>query len=62
MNQLIKGSILVALAASCYGTLTSFVKLSYEAGFTTVEITFSQLLIGFLGFLVINSFYTNAPR
>lgn len=57
MNQLIKGSILVALAASCYGTLTSFVKLSYEAGFTTVEITFSQLLIGFLGFLVINSFY-----
>ena len=57
MNQLVKGSILVSMAATCYGTLTSFVKLSYEAGFTTVEITFSQLLIGYIGFLVINFFY-----
>ena len=57
MSELVKGSILVALAAACYGTLTSFVKLSYEAGFSTVEITFSQLIIGYVGFLIINFFY-----
>lgn len=54
MNQLLKGSIFVAIAASCYGVLTTFVKLSYQEGFTTDEITFAQLVIGFIGLSLLN--------
>lgn len=54
MNQLLRGSIFVAIAASCYGVLTTFVKLSYQEGFTTDEITFAQLTIGFIGLSLLN--------
>ena len=54
MNQILRGSIFVAIAASCYGVLTTFVKLSYAEGFTTDEITFAQLAIGFVGLSVMN--------
>lgn len=54
MNQTLRGSIYVVIAASCYGVLTTFVKLSYEEGFTTDEITFAQLAIGFIGLSIMN--------
>ena len=54
MNQILRGSIYVAIAASCYGVLTTFVKLSYQEGFTTDEITFAQLAIGFIGLSLLN--------
>lgn len=55
-NSVLKGSLLVALGASSYGMLTTFVKMAYEEGFTTAEVTFSQLLLGFLGLTVLNFF------
>lgn len=56
-NAVLKGSILVALGASSYGMLTTFVKMAYEEGFTTAEVTFSQLLLGFLGLVILSLFF-----
>ncbi|MGM0635395.1 MAG: EamA family transporter [Bacteroidota bacterium] len=56
MNDLLKGSIFVAIAASCYGMLTTFVKLAYQEGFTPKEVTFSQLAIGLVFLVILNLF------
>lgn len=52
----IKGVLLVALGATSYGMLATFVKLSYIEGFTTAEITSSQFIYGIIGILLINLF------
>jgi len=57
MNQsILKGSILVALGACSYGMLTTFVKMAYAEGYTSHEITFSQMVLGVVGLLLINLF------
>jgi drug/metabolite transporter (DMT)-like permease len=52
----IKGALLVALGATSYGMLATFVKLSYIEGFTTAEVTSSQFIYGIIGVLFINLF------
>lgn len=53
-NSVLKGSLLVGLGASSYGMLTSFVKMAYAEGFTSYEITFSQMILGLFGLIIIN--------
>jgi len=64
-NTALKGGLFVALGAASYGVLTTFVKLAYEEGFSVYEVTFSQMLLGFLGLFILNFFYKgkkkNAP-
>ncbi|WP_298138864.1 DMT family transporter [Flavobacterium sp.] len=55
-NSLLKGVFLVGLGATSYGMLATFVKLAYEEGFTTAEVTSSQFILGILGILIINTF------
>ncbi|TDS57536.1 EamA family transporter [Myroides indicus] len=50
----VKGVFLVAIGASSYGMLASFVKLAYKEGFTTAEVTLAQVLLGLLGVFIIN--------
>lgn len=50
----IKGVLLVALGATSYGMLATFVKLSYIEGFTTAEVTSSQFIYGITGILLVN--------
>ncbi len=57
----IKGVILVALGASSFGMLASFVKLAYQSGYTTVEVTLSQVLLGLIGVFLINFFRKKNP-
>lgn len=52
----IKGVLLVALGATSYGMLATFVKLAYKEGFTTAEVTSSQFILGIIGVLFINLF------
>lgn len=52
--QVLKGSVLVGLGASCYGMLATFVKLAYLDGYSTAEVTLSQFSLGFAGLLIIN--------
>ncbi len=52
-QDLIKGVAFVALGASSYGMLATFVKLAYSQGYTTAEVTFAQLSLGVLGMLLI---------
>ena len=52
----IKGVLLVALGATSYGMLATFVKLAYIEGFTTAEVTSSQFIYGIIGILLINLF------
>ncbi|HTN35476.1 MAG TPA: DMT family transporter [Arachidicoccus sp.] len=55
-NTVLKGSLLVALGASSYGMLTTFVKMAYQEGFNTAEVTLSQFSLGFAGLLLLNLF------
>lgn len=55
-NKVIKGVFLVALGATSYGMLATFVKLAYKEGFTTAEVTSSQFIYGIIGVLFINLF------
>jgi len=56
-KSILKGSILVALGACSYGMLTTFVKMAYTEGYTSHEITFSQMALGLAGLLLINIFF-----
>ncbi|AWG25425.1 EamA family transporter [Flavobacterium kingsejongi] len=53
-NTTFKGILLVALGASSYGMLATFVKMAYDEGYTTSEVTLSQFALGILGMLLIN--------
>jgi drug/metabolite transporter (DMT)-like permease len=55
-NSVLKGVVLVGLGATSYGMLATFVRLAYDEGFTTAEVTTSQFVFGILGILVINLF------
>lgn len=55
-NSVLKGSLLVALGASSYGMLTTFVKMAYAEGYTSYEVTFSQMVLGLVGLIILNLF------
>ncbi|WP_306353503.1 EamA family transporter [Flavobacterium sp. '19STA2R22 D10 B1'] len=55
-NQLLKGVFLVGLGASSYGMLATFVKMAYDEGYTTAEVTTSQFVLGIIGMLLINTY------
>ncbi|MBW3519397.1 DMT family transporter [Flavobacterium sp. NKUCC04_CG] len=55
-KNITKGVLLIACGASSFGMLASFVKLAYRAGFTTAEVTFSQVILGLVGMFFINLF------
>ncbi len=55
-NTVLKGVFLVALGATSYGMLATFVKLAYQEHFTTAEVTSSQFILGIIGILIINTF------
>lgn len=55
-NNKLKGSILIALGACCYGMLGIFVKMAYIAGFNTAEVTTSQFGLGVLGLFILQLF------
>ena len=55
-NNLLKGVFLVGLGATSYGMLATFVKIAYNEGYTTAEVTTSQFVYGLMGLLLINLF------
>ncbi|WP_348825735.1 EamA family transporter [Flavobacterium aestuarii] len=55
-NNTLKGVFLVGIGATSYGMLATFVKMAYEEGYTTAEVTISQFLLGIAGILIINAF------
>jgi hypothetical protein len=60
-NNILKGSIFIALGASSYGMLATFVKMAYSEGFTTAEVTISQFILGFAGLFILNMFRKRQP-
>jgi drug/metabolite transporter (DMT)-like permease len=55
-NKALKGSVFIALGASSYGMLGTFVKLAYHDGFSTAEVTLSQFALGFAGLFILTLF------
>jgi drug/metabolite transporter (DMT)-like permease len=55
-NNVLKGVFLVAIGATTYGMLATFVKMAYSEGYTTAEVTTSQFILGIIGILLINAF------
>ncbi|WP_432673135.1 EamA family transporter [Flavobacterium sp. SM2513] len=61
-NNLLKGVFLVALGATSYGMLATFVKIAYNEGYTTAEVTTSQFVYGLLGLLLVNLIQRNTTK
>jgi drug/metabolite transporter (DMT)-like permease len=55
-SDVLKGSLFIALGASSYGMLATFVKLAYHEGFSTAEVTLSQFGLGFVGLFILTLF------
>jgi drug/metabolite transporter (DMT)-like permease len=55
-NNTLKGVFLVGFGATSYGMLATFVKMAYDEGYTTAEVTISQFILGITGILLINWF------
>ncbi len=55
-NNILKGVFFVALGATSYGMLATYVKLAYQENYTTAEVTSSQFILGIIGILIINLF------
>ena len=53
-KNILKGVFLVGLGATSYGMLATMVKLSYKQGYTTAEVTSSQMILGIIGMIIIN--------
>ena len=60
-NRII-GVLFVAVGASIFGMLATFVKLSYLDGYTTSEVTTSQFILGLLGLLILNVIQTRTSK
>ena len=56
VNKTLKGVLLVALGASSYGMLATFVKMAYQEGYTTAEVSGSQFSLGLIAVLFLNIF------
>ena len=61
-NNIIKGSILVALGSSSYGMLATFVKMAYKEHYSTAEVTISQFTLGVIGLLLLSLFSGKKPQ
>ncbi|SIQ50082.1 Threonine/homoserine efflux transporter RhtA [Chryseobacterium sp. RU37D] len=57
-KNILKGVLFIGIGASIYGMLATFVKLAYQEGYTTSEVTTSQFLLGLIGLLVLNFIQT----
>lgn len=55
-NDTLKGVFLVAIGATSFGMLATFVKMAYTEGYSTAEVTISQFFLGIIGMLIINGF------
>lgn len=53
-KNILKGVLFVALGASIFGMLATFVKLAYKDGYTTSEVTTAQFVLGLSGLLILN--------
>lgn len=56
------GILFVALGASSYGMLSTFVKLAYKQGFSTAEVIVSQFLWGLFFLTLLNYFFNKDGR
>lgn len=54
-TKFLKGIVFVALGAGSYGVLATLIKKGGQAGFSTAELTFSQVLVGFLIIAILNA-------
>ncbi|MDQ0593826.1 drug/metabolite transporter (DMT)-like permease [Chryseobacterium ginsenosidimutans] len=57
-KNILKGVLFVGIGASIYGMLATFVKLAYQEGYTTSEVTTSQFILGLVGLLILNLIQT----
>ncbi len=51
--SILKGVVLVGLGATSYGMLATFVKLAYQEGYTTAEVTSAQFIYGIIGIVLL---------
>lgn len=54
-KNVLKGVLFVGLGAAMYGMLATFVKMAYNHGYTTAEVTSAQFTIGLVGLFLISS-------
>lgn len=58
MNKSLKGILFVAIGASSYGIVATFIKKGLADGYTTAELTFAQALIGASCMILLNLIFS----
>ena len=58
-RNVVKGAMLVGLGAASYGALATVVKMAYQKGFTTAEVSTSQFSVGLAGIILLNLIFKN---
>ena len=61
-KSIFKGVLFVAMGASIFGMLATFVILSYRDGFTTSEVTTAQFVLGLMGLLILSGIQTKTAK
>ena len=61
-RNILKGVLFVAMGASIFGMLATFVKLACKDGYTTSEVTTAQFVLGLIGLLILNIFQTKTSK
>ncbi|MDN3595953.1 EamA family transporter [Zunongwangia endophytica] len=62
MNSSLKGMFFIAVGASCYGVLATFVKYANNNGFGTAGLAFSQYLFGVLLLSIISLIFSKNSK
>lgn len=62
MNSGLKGAIYIAVGASCYGVLATFVKYANNNDYGTAGLTFSQYLFGALVMSLLSMFFSRRSK
>jgi drug/metabolite transporter (DMT)-like permease len=58
-KNIVKGALLVGLGAASYGALATVVKLAYQHGFNTAEVSTSQFTVGLTAIILLNLLFKN---
>lgn len=61
-KNVLKGALLVGLGASSYGALATVVKLAYEKGFTTAQVSTAQFSIGLVVMLLLQTLFKTPAK
>jgi len=61
-KNIVKGALLVGMGAASYGALATVVKMAYQHGYSTAEVSTSQFSVGLAGMILLNLLFKSKEK